>query len=71
VKERTASLKSKRKEKALEVSNQRVQTMMDTYHGTKGQFPNGRTNLENVSSCRPNLNIEYCQLTLLLSSNGF
>jgi hypothetical protein len=51
VKETTASNKTRSKEKALEVSNQRVQTMMDTYNGThSGQFPNGRTNLENVSS---------------------
>jgi hypothetical protein len=72
VKEGTASHKSQSKEKTLEVSSQHVQTMMDTYHGSNsGQFPNGGTNLENVSSRRPNLNIEYCQLTLLLSSDGF
>jgi hypothetical protein len=53
-KETAASHKSQSKEKTLEVSNQHVQTMMETYNGThSGQFPNGRTNLENVSSENP------------------
>jgi phage repressor protein C with HTH and peptisase S24 domain len=54
VKETAASHKTQSKEKALEVSNQHVQTMMDTYNGTHlGQFPNGHTNFENVSSENP------------------
>jgi hypothetical protein len=55
VKEMAASQKTRIKEKALETSTQRVQTMLETYQGTNsGQFPNGRTNLENVSSCTAN-----------------
>jgi hypothetical protein len=51
VKETAATQKTQIKEKAVEASTQRVQTMMDTYQGTTpGQFPNGRTNLENVSN---------------------
>jgi hypothetical protein len=51
VKETAATHKTRIKEKALEASTQRVQTMMDTYQSTNlGQFPNGRTNLENVSN---------------------
>ena len=55
VKETAATHKTQIKEKALEASTQRVQTMMDTYQGTNlGQFPNGRTNLENVSNKNQN-----------------
>ena len=58
VRETTANHKTRIKEKALEVSNQRVQTMMDTYQGTNsGQFRNGRTNLENVSNKNSNNNL--------------
>jgi hypothetical protein len=40
--------------------------MLDTYQGTNlGQFPNGPTSLENVSSPTANLPAKYCQLTLL------
>jgi hypothetical protein len=50
VKETAATHKTRIKEKALEASTQRTQTMMEMYQGTNlGQFPNGRTNLENVS----------------------
>jgi hypothetical protein len=67
-----ASQKTRVKEKALETSTQRVQTMLETYQGTNsGQFPNGRTNLENVSSRTANLPVkEHCQLTLLLFYDG-
>jgi hypothetical protein len=59
------------KEKALETSTQRVQTMLETYLGTNlGQFPNGHTNLENVSSPTANfLPAKHCPLTLLLFLN--
>jgi hypothetical protein len=68
VKETAASHKMRIKEKALETSTQRVQTMLKTYQGTNpGQFPNGRTNLKNVSSRTANLPAKYCQLTLLSS----
>jgi hypothetical protein len=51
VKETSATYETRIKEKALEASIQRVQTMMDTHQGTNsGQFPNGRTNLENVTN---------------------
>jgi hypothetical protein len=40
--------------------------MLETYQGTDlSQFPNGRTNLENVSSLTANLPAKYCQLTFL------
>jgi hypothetical protein len=49
------SNKTQIKKDALEASSQRVQTMMETYQGTNsGQFPNGRTNLENVSNKNQN-----------------
>jgi hypothetical protein len=71
VKEMAASHKTRIKEKELEVSNQRVWTMMETNQGINlGQFPNGRTNLENVSSRTANLPAKYCQLTLLFFSDG-
>jgi hypothetical protein len=72
VKETAASHKTRVKEKALETSTQRVQTMLETYQGTNsGQFPNGRTNLENVSSRTANLPVkEHCQLTLLFFYDG-
>ena len=72
VKETAASQKTRVKEKALETSTQRVQTMLETYQGTNsGQFPNGRTNLENVSSRTANLPVkEHCQLTLLFFYDG-
>jgi hypothetical protein len=67
VKKKAASHKTRVKEKAFETSTQRVQTMLETYQGTNsGQFPNGRTNLENVSSRTANLPATHCQLTLLL-----
>jgi hypothetical protein len=64
--------KTRVKEKALETSTQRVQTMLETYQGTNlGQFPNGRTNLENVSSRTANLPVkEHCQLTFLFFYDG-
>ena len=67
VKDTAAGHKTRGKEKALETSTQRVQTMLETYQGTNsGQFPNGRTNLENVSSRTANLSAkQHCQLTLL------
>jgi hypothetical protein len=41
--------------------------MLETYQGTNsGQFPNGRTHLENVSSPTANLPAKYCQLAFLL-----
>jgi hypothetical protein len=72
VKETAASHKTRVKEKALETSTQRVQTMLETYQGTNsGQFPNGRTNLENVSSrTANNLPVKHCQLTLLFFYDG-
>jgi hypothetical protein len=46
--------------------------MLETYQGTNsGQFPNGRTNLENVSSrTANNLPVKHCQLTLLFFYDG-
>jgi hypothetical protein len=72
VKETAASHKTRVKEKALETSTQRVQTMLETYQGTNsGQFPNGRTNLENVSSrTANNLPVKHCQLTLFFFFDG-
>jgi hypothetical protein len=71
VKEVAASHKNKIKEKALEVSNQRVQTMMETYQGTNsGQFSNGRTKLVNESSCTANLPAKDCRITLLFFPDG-
>jgi chromosome segregation ATPase len=72
VKETAASHKTRVKEKALETSTQRVQTMLKTYQGTNsGQFPSGRTDLENVSSRTANLPVkEHCQLTLLFFYDG-
>jgi hypothetical protein len=55
VKETAVSHKARVKEQALETSTQQIQTMHKTYQGTNsGQFPNGRTNLENVSNCTAN-----------------
>jgi hypothetical protein len=66
VKETAATHKTQIKEKALEASTQRVQTMMERYQGTNsGQFPNGRTNLENVSNKN-----EHNFLFYLLSTNS-
>ena len=71
VKETAASQKTRIKEKALETSTQRVQMMLETYQGTNsGQFPNGRTNLENVSIRTVNSSPHYGQLTLLFFSYG-
>jgi hypothetical protein len=46
--------------------------MLKTYQGTNlGQFPNGRTNLENVRSRTANLPVkDHCQLTLLFFYDG-
>jgi hypothetical protein len=73
VKDTANSHKTRNKERALETSTQRVQTMLETYNGTNsGQFPNGRTNLENVSS--PTMptayllhtaNSPYCSSTMI------
>jgi hypothetical protein len=64
VKKTAVSHKTKSKEKALEVSNQCVQRIMEAYQGTNlGQFPNGRTNLENVSSRTVNLHAKSCKFT--------
>ncbi len=53
VKETAATHKTRIKEKALEA-------MMDTYQGTNlGQFPNGRTNLENVSNKNSKLQLVF------------
>jgi hypothetical protein len=72
VKETAAGHKTRVKEKALETSTQRVQTMLKTYQGTNlGQFPNGHTNLGNVSSRTANLPDKHCQqLTLLFFYDG-
>jgi hypothetical protein len=65
VKETAATHKTQIKEKALEALTQRVQTMVETYQGTNSrQFPNGRTNLENVS------NKNEHNLFYLLSTNS-
>jgi hypothetical protein len=72
VKETAARHKIRIKEKELETSTQRVQTMLETYQDTNsGQFPNGRTNLENVSRHTANcLPAKYCGLTLLFFYDG-
>jgi hypothetical protein len=71
VMETAASHKTRVKEKALETSTQRVQTMLEIYQGTNsGQFPNGRTNSENVSSRTANLPAKHSQLTLLFPYDG-